>query len=146
MTLQELGEVKIVTVSKEREEVWKALAAIYVLAAEYLRRSGGLTIPGVPCLVPGVEAAQISSDLWSLGTRGFGSRLSSMMPVFIDGRSVYFPLFAGVYWEAQNIAPEDIDRIEVILGTGITVWGANAVNGVINSITQDSRPVSCRAC
>src|SRR6185295_6993019 len=92
--------------------------------------------PDVLRLVPGVEVARINSSFWSVGIRGFGSRLSRSVLVLIDGRSVYTPLFAGVYWEVQDVLLDDIERIEVIRGPGGTIWGANAVNGVINIITR----------
>ena len=138
LTLEELGKVEVTTVSKEPEEVWRTPAAIYVLTQEDIRRSGATTLPDLLRLVPGVEVAQIDSDKWAVGIRGFGSRLSRSVLVLIDGRSVYTPLFAGVYWEVQDTLIEDIDRIEVIRGPGGTIWGSNAVNGVINIITKSA--------
>ncbi|MGH9717773.1 MAG: TonB-dependent receptor plug domain-containing protein [Candidatus Acidiferrales bacterium] len=139
LSLEQLGDVEVTTVSKEPEEVWKTPAAIFVLTSEDIRRSGATTIPDVLRLVPGVEVAQIDSDHWSVGIRGFGSEFSKSVLVLIDGRSVYSPLFSGVYWNVQNVMLQDVDRIEVIRGPGGTIWGANAVNGVINIITKSAK-------
>src|SRR5580704_8675757 len=134
MSLEQLGNVEITTASKEPEQLWQTPAATYVLTQEDIRRSGATTIPELLRLVPGVEVARIDSDHWAVGVRGFGSEFSKSLLVLIDGRSVYSPLFAGVYWQVQDVLLEDIERIEVIRGPGGTIWGANAVNGVINII------------
>ena len=140
LSLEQLGSVEVTTVSKEPEEVLQTPAAIYVLTQEDIRRSGASSIPEVLRLVPGVEVARIDSDHWAVGVRGFGSQFSRSLLVLIDGRSVYTPLFAGVYWDVQDTLLEDIDRIEVIRkGPGGTIWGANAVNGVINIITKKAK-------
>jgi len=138
LTLEQLGDVEVTTASKEPEKVWNTAAAIYVLTQEDIRRSGTTSIPELLRLVPGVEVARIDSDHWSVGIRGFGSEFSKSVLVLIDGRSVYSPLFSGVYWNVQNVMLEDVDRIEVIRGPGGTIWGANAVNGVINIITKSA--------
>ncbi len=138
LSLEQLGSVEVVSVSKEPEQVKDTPAAIYVLTQEDIRRSGATSIPEVLRLVPGVEVARIDSDHWSVGVRGFGSGFSKSVLVLIDGRSVYSPLFAGVYWDVQDTVLEDIERIEVIRGPGGTIWGANAVDGVINIITKKS--------
>ncbi len=104
-----------------------------------IRRSGATTIPELLRLIPGLAVAQIDSSKWAVGSRGFQGRLSRSMLVLIDGRSVYAPLFAGTYWEVQDTLLEDIDRIEVIRGPGGTIWGSNAVNGVINIVTKNAR-------
>ena len=139
LSLEQLGDIAVTTASKEPEQVWQTPAAIYVLTQEDIRRSGATTIPEVLRLVPGVEVARIDSDHWSIGVRGFGSGFSKSVLVLIDGRSVYTPLFAGVYWDVQDTVLEDIERIEVIRGPGGTIWGANAVNGVINIITKNAK-------
>ena len=139
MSLEQLGSIEVTTVSKEPEEVWKTPAAVYVLTQEDIRRSGATSIPEALRLAPGVEVARVDSDHWSVGIRGFGAVLANKLLVLIDGRSVYTPLYAGVYWQAQNMPLEDIDRIEIIRGPGGTIWGANAVDGVINIITKSSR-------
>jgi iron complex outermembrane receptor protein len=139
LSLAQLGNVEVTTASKEPEEVWKTPAAVFVLTQEDIRRSGVTSIPDALRLVPGVEVAQEDADHWSVSIRGFGAVLASKLLVLIDGRSVYTPLFAGVYWEVQNTPLEDIERIEVIRGPGGTIWGANAVNGIINIITKSSK-------
>lgn len=139
LSLAELGNVEVTTTSKEPEQIWKTSAAIYVLTQEDIRRSGATSIPEVLRLVPGVEVARINSNVWSVGIRGFGSSFSKSVLVLIDGRSVYTPLFAGVDWEMQNVMLEDVERIEVIRGPGGTIWGSNAVNGVINIITRSAK-------
>jgi iron complex outermembrane recepter protein len=139
LSLAELGNVEVTTTSKEPEEIWKTPAAIYVLTRDDIRRSGATSIPEVLRLVPGVEVARVNSNIWSVGIRGFGSSFSKSVLVLIDGRSVYTPLFAGVDWEMQNVLLEDVERIEVIRGPGGTIWGSNAVNGVINIITRNAK-------
>jgi iron complex outermembrane receptor protein len=113
-------------------------AAIYVITQEDIRRSGATSIPEALRLAPGVEVAQVDSDHWSIAIRGFAGQFARSLLVLIDGRSVYTPLFSGVYWDVQNLMLEDVDRIEVIRGPGGTIWGSNAVNGVINIITKSA--------
>ena len=139
LSLAQLGDVEVTTASKAPQQVWKTAAAIYVITQEDIRRSGATTIPEVLRLAPGVEVARIDANKWSIGIRGFGSRLSRSVLVLIDGRSVYSTLLTGTYWEVQDTVLEDIDRIEVIRGPGGTVWGPNAVDGVINIITKNSK-------
>ncbi len=139
LSLEALGNLAVTTATKEPEPLRKVPAAIYVITQEDIRRSGATTLPDVLRLAPGVEIAQVDSDHWSIAIRGFGAVLASKLLVLIDGRSVYTPLFAGVYWEAQDTPLEDIDRIEVIRGPGGTIWGANAVNGIINIITKSAK-------
>ena len=139
LSLEQLGAVEVTTASKEPEEVWNTPAAIYVITQEDIRRSGATNVPEILRMAPGVEVARIDSDHWSVGIRGFGSEFSKSVLVLIDGRSVYTPLFAGVYWQLQNVMLEDVERIEVIRGPGGTIWGANAVNGVINIITKSAK-------
>jgi iron complex outermembrane receptor protein len=139
LSLAELGSVEVTTASKEPEEVWKTTAAVYVITHDDIERSGATSIPDALRLAPGVEVARIDSSKWSIGIRGFGSRLCRDVLVLIDGRTVYTTLIAGTYWEVQDYVLEDIDRIEVIRGPGGTIWGPNALNGVINIITKNSR-------
>lgn len=142
LSLEDLSRIEITSVTKEAAPAFQTPAAITVLTSETIRHSGARTLPDLLRLVPGVNVAQIDSNEWAIGIRGFESKLSKSVLVLIDGRSVYTPLFAGVYWEMQDVMIEDIDRIEVIRGPGGTIWGSNAVNGVINVITkraQDTR-------
>jgi len=139
LSLAELGNVEVTTASKEPERIWKTSAAIFVLTQDDIRRSGATSIPEVLRLVPGVEVARINSNQWSVNIRGLGSGFSKAVLVLIDGRSVYTPLYAGVYWDVQNVLLDDVERIEVIRGPGGTIWGSNAVNGVINIITKNAK-------
>jgi iron complex outermembrane receptor protein len=139
LSLEQLGNIQVTTQSKTPVEVWKTTAAIYVITQDDIRRAGVTTIPEALRLAPGVEVTRIDSNKWSIGIRGFGSRLNRDVLVLMDGRSLYNPLLAGTYWEVQDTVIEDIDRIEVIRGPGGTAWGPNAVNGVINIITKSTK-------
>jgi iron complex outermembrane recepter protein len=139
VSLEELGQIEVTTASKVPVKATRTPAAIYVITQEDIRRSGATSIPEALRMAPGVEVARVDSNTWALGMRGFESTLSRSVLVLIDGRSVYTPLFAGVYWQVQDTLLEDIERIEVIRGPGGTIWGANAVNGVINIITKKAQ-------
>ena len=139
MSLEELSQIEVTTPSKAPSKAIEVPAAIFVITGEDIRRSGATSIPEALRLAPGVEVARIDSNKWSIGIRGFGSRLNRSVLVLIDGRTVFTPLFDGTYWEVQDTMMDDIDRIEVIRGPGGTIWGPNAVNGVINIITKDSK-------
>jgi iron complex outermembrane receptor protein len=139
MSLEQLSQIEVTTPSKEPVPAFRSPVAISVITAEQIRRSGATSIPEALRLSPGVEVARIDGDNWAIGIRGFGDRFSRGVLVLIDGRTVYTPLQAGTYWEVQDTMMEDIDRIEVICGPGGTIWGPNAVNGVINVITKDSK-------
>jgi iron complex outermembrane recepter protein len=139
MSLEQLGNVQITSVDKDPQSVLKTPAAVYVITQDDIRRSGATSLPEALRLAPGVEVARIDADHWSVAIRGFAGQFSKYLLVLIDGRSVYTPLFSGVYWDAQNVMLEDVDRIEVIRGPGGTIWGANAVNGVINIITKNAK-------
>src|SRR4029079_6815242 len=114
-------------------------ASVFVLTSEDIKRSGATSIPEALRMVPGVHVARSNAHTWAISIRGFNAQYSNKLLVLIDGRSVYTPTFSGVYWDAQDYVLEDIDRIEVIKGPGGTLWGANAVNGVINIITKEAR-------
>lgn len=139
LSLEELSQIEVTTPSKEPVRAFRTAAAIFVITGEDIRRSGATCIPEALRLAPGVEVARIDSNTWSIGIRGFGSNLTRSVLVLIDGRTVYTPLFDGTYWDAQDTMMEDIDRIEVIRGPGGTIWGPNAVNGVINVITKSAK-------
>ena len=140
LTLEQLGNVEVTTQSKEPTQIWDTPAAIYVLTGEDIRRSGATSIPDALRLVPGVNVARVNgSRNWAVGIRGFGDQFSKYVLVLVDGRSIYTPLFGGVLWTVDNVMLEDIERIEVIRGPGGTIWGADAVNGVINIITKNSQ-------
>ncbi len=138
LSLEQLGNVQVTTVSKDPRQVQKTPAAVFVITQEDIRRSGATSIPEALRLVPGVEVARVDADHWSVAIRGFAGQFSKSLLVLIDGRSVYTPLFEGVFWDIQNVMLEDVERIEVIRGPGGTIWGANAVNGVINIITKSA--------
>lgn len=136
MDISQLMQVTITSVSKKPEPLADAAAAVFVIRQEDIQRSGVTTIQDALRLAPGVQVARIGSDKWAVGTRGFNGRYANKLLVLMDGRTLYSPAFAGVYWENQGTLLEDIERIEVIRGPGATLWGANAVNGVINIITK----------
>jgi iron complex outermembrane receptor protein len=138
LSLEQLGNIQVTTQSKEPDEIWNTPAAISVLTQDDIRRMGATNVPDLLRMIPGVFVGSVNSSNWAVGVRGFTSNFSKSLLVLIDGRSVYTPLFGGVYWAVQDLALEDIERIEVIRGPGGTVWGENAVNGVINIITKES--------
>lgn len=139
LSLEQLGNVEVTTEFKQPTQVWNTPSAIYVLTGEEIRRSGVTNLPDALRLVPGVNVERLNgSRNWAVGIRGFGDQFSKYVLVLVDGRSVYTPLFGGTYWEIDNVLIEDVDRIEVIRGPGGTIWGADAVNGVINIITKSS--------
>lgn len=138
LSLEQLGNVEVVTYNKTPSKLLKTPAALYVITGDDILRSGATTIAGALRLAPGVEVGRMDSDSWAVGIRGLQNNFSKSVLVLIDGRNVYTPLFAGVYWDVQDLPLEDIDRIEVIRGPGGTIWGPNAANGVINIITKKS--------
>ncbi|MCX4190869.1 TonB-dependent receptor plug domain-containing protein [Methylophaga sp. OBS1] len=138
LSLQELLDIEVTTVSRQAESLSSAAAAIYVITGEEIRQRGFQSIPQALRDVPGLHVAQIDAQKWAVSSRGFNGRFNNKMLVLIDGRSVYSPEFSGVYWEVQDTLMADIERIEVIRGPGAAIWGANAVNGVINIISRHS--------
>ena len=139
LSLEELMDIEVTSVSKHPERLSETASAIQVITQEDIRRSGATRLPEALRLASNLEVAQIDSRRWAISARGFNSPFSNKLLVLIDGRTVYTPLFAGVFWDVQDTLLEDIDRIEVISGPGATLWGANAVNGVINIITKDAK-------
>ncbi|MBB1440751.1 TonB-dependent receptor plug domain-containing protein, partial [Shewanella sp. SG41-4] len=136
LSLQELMNVEVTSVSKQKQSLSNSPAAIYVITSESIRRSGATSIPQALRDVPGLHVAQIDSQKWAVSSRGFNGRYNNKLLVMMDGRTLYSPEFSGVYWEVQDMLMADIDRIEVIRGPSAAMWGANAVNGVINIITK----------
>jgi iron complex outermembrane receptor protein len=134
----ELMKIEVTSVSKKNEKLSEAAAAIYVVTEDEIRRSGATSIPEALYLVPGVDVAKIDSNKWAVSIRGFNGRFANKLLVMVDGRSIYTPTSSGVYWENLNYLMSDIKRIEVIRGPGATLWGTNAVNGVINIITKEA--------
>lgn len=138
LSLEELMNIDITIVSKRPQQLFNAPASVHVVSGEDIKRSGATRIPEALRLAPIMEVAQIDPVQWAISTRGFNSGLANKLLVLIDGRSIYSPLFAGVFWDMQNVFMNDIDRIEIIGGPGATVWGANAVNGVINIVSKNA--------
>jgi iron complex outermembrane receptor protein len=138
-SLEDLMNIEVTSVSKKEEKLFQTAAAVYVITQEDIRRSGLTSLPEILRLVPGLEVARIDGNKWAISARGFNGRFANKMLVLIDGRNVYSPQFAGVYWEVQDLLLEDIERIEVIRGPGGSLWGTNAVNGVINIITKHTK-------
>lgn len=139
LSLEELMDVSVTSVSKREQKLSEAAAAISVLSNEELRRTGATSVAEALRIVPGMSVGVINSSQWAVSARGFNGLYANKLLVLVDGRAVYSPTFSGVYWDLQQTPLEDIDRIEVIRGPGATVWGANAVNGVINVVTRSAR-------
>jgi iron complex outermembrane receptor protein len=136
LSLEQLSNVVVTSVSRREEKLSQAAASIYVITAQEIRASGATTLPEALRLAPNLDIARADAVQYAISARGFNNVLANKMLVMIDGRTVYTPLFSGVFWEAQDVLLEDVERIEVISGPGGTLWGANAVNGVINVITK----------
>ncbi len=138
-SLGELMSVEVISVARKRQEIGSVPAAVHVVTEEDIARMGVTTLPDALRLVPGVQVAAIGNNRWAVSVRGFNSRFANSLLVMVDGRTVYSPLFSGTYWEMLDIPLAEIDRIEVIRGPGAAVWGANAVNGIVNIITKWAR-------
>jgi len=136
VSLENLMNMEVTSVSKKEQKLSQVAAEIFVVMQDDIRRSGAANIPDLLRMVPGLDVAQINANTWAISARGFNSEFANKLLVLIDGRTVYTPLFGGANWDTFDVPLEDIDRIEVILGPGGTIWGANAVNGVINVITK----------
>ncbi len=135
-SIEDLMDIKVTSVSKTQQSLSRTPAAMFVVSQEDIVRSGANNIPDILRMVPGLDVAQINSSAWAVSARGFNSRFSNELLVLVDGRPVYEPVYGGVLWDALDLPFEDIERIEVIRGPGGAIWGANAVNGVINIITK----------
>jgi len=138
-SLEQLVDTQVTTVSKKQEKLARTAAAVFVVTQEDIQRSGATNIPDLLRMVPGVDVAQIDGSSWAISIRGFNARYSDKVLVLIDGRSVHTTAFSGIYWDQIDLPIEEIERIEVIRGPGGSVWGANAVNGVISIITKSSK-------
>jgi len=139
LSVEQLLDVDVTSVSKYPEKLSEAAAAVAVLTQDDIASSGATSIPDALRLVPGLDVARADAHTWAISSRGFNDIFANKLLVMIDGRTVYTPLFSGVFWEIQDTMLEDIDRIEVVRGPGATLWGANAVNGVIDIITKSAR-------
>ena len=131
-------DIKVTSVTKTEQKMSQVAAAVYVITQEDIVRSGATNIPDLLRMVPGMDVAQINANTWAISARGFNAQFTNKLLVLIDGRAVYTPLLGGVNWDVQDVPLEDIDRIEVIRGPGATVWGANAVDGVVNIVTKQA--------
>ncbi len=138
LSLEELSNIEITSVSKRAERLSDAPTSVFVITADDIRRSGVTSLPEALRLAPNLQVARSSANDWAISARGFNSSSADKLLVLIDGRSVYSPLFSGVFWDVQDVLLEDIERIEVISGPGGTLWGVNAVNGVVNVITRSA--------
>lgn len=139
LSLEELMNIQVFSVSRRPEKLAEVASAVQVITGEDIRRSGVTTLPEALRLAQNLQVAKVNASQWAISARGFNNVLASKLLVMIDGRAVYTPLYAGVFWDIQNVLLEDVDRIEVISGPGGALWGANAVNGVINIITKETK-------
>ena len=139
LPIETLLQIEVTSVARKSEKLSESPAAISVVTQDDIRRFGATSIPEALRLVPGLEVARLDASQWAISARGFNDVFANKLLVLQDGRSIYTPLFSGVFWDVQGTMLEDIDRIEVIRGPGATLWGANAVNGVINIITKSAK-------
>jgi iron complex outermembrane receptor protein len=137
--LEALMNMEVSSPGRKEQKLSQTAGAVYVITQEDIRRSGVTSIPEALRMVPGLQVARINASMWAITSRGFNGRFADKMLVLIDGRSIYNNLYSGVYWDQNDVPLEDVERIEVIRGPGATMWGANAVNGVINIITKPAR-------
>jgi len=138
MSIEDLMNLQVTSVSRKSESLYDTAAAVYVITQEDIRRSGATSIAEALRMVPGLQVAQTNGNTWVVTSRGFADRWANKLLVLQDGRTLYTPLFSGTYWDAQDTMLEDIERIEIVRGPGATMWGANAVNGIINIITKSA--------
>jgi len=136
LSLEQLGSIQVTSVSRRPERLLHAAASVFVITAEDIRRSSARSLPEVLRLAPNLQVARTGASQWAISARGFNNAIGNKLLVLVDGRTIYSPLFSGVFWDAQDVMLEDIEQIEVISGPGATLWGANAVNGVINITTR----------
>lgn len=139
LSFEELLDIKVTSASKKSESIADTAAAVTVVTQEDIRRSGAMSLPEAIRLAPGMQVAAIDSANWAISARGFNDLFANKLLVMIDGRPIYTPLFSGVFWDVQDTLMEDIDRVEIVRGPGAALWGANAVNGVINVITKSAK-------
>src|SRR3989441_11903281 len=139
LSLDELQAIEVTSVSKRPEKLSGAPSSVQVITGDDIRRAGATSLPEALRLASNLQVAQIDSRSWAITARGFNNTSANKLLVLVDGRAVYTPLHAGVFWDAQDTLLEDVERIEVISGPGATLWGANAVNGVINIITKNAK-------
>jgi iron complex outermembrane receptor protein len=139
LSLEELAQIQVTSVFRRATPLSDAPASLYVISREDIRRAGVTTLPEALRLAPNLQVARVTANRYAISARGFNNAIGNKLLVLVDGRTIYTPLFSGVFWDQQDVMLEDIERIEVISGPGATLWGVNAVNGVINIITRHSR-------
>ena len=139
LSLEELSNIEVTSVSRRSERLADAAASIFVISGDDIRRAGVTSLPEALRLAPNLQVARTDANSYAISARGFNNSIGNKLLVLVDGRTIYTPLFSGVFWDAQDVMLEDVERIEVISGPGATLWGANAVNGVINVITRAAR-------
>src|SRR5216117_1978094 len=139
LSIEQLMNLQVTSVSKRPERLSQTASAIQVITQEDIRRSGASSLAEALRLATNLQVAQVDSRQWAISARGFNSTTANKLLVLIDGRTVYTPLYSGVFWDVQDVPLADVDRIEVISGPGASLWGANAVNGVINIITRNAK-------
>jgi len=139
LTLEQLATVDVSLVTGRPAPLQGAAASVYVITGEDIRRSTATSLPEALRLAPNLQVARLNASQYAISARGFNNAIGNKLLVMVDGRTVYSPLFSGVFWDEQLVPLDDIERIEVVSGPGATLWGANAVNGVINVITRPSR-------
>src|SRR5437762_6402645 len=139
LTLDQLMNIEVTSVSRRAERLAQTASAIQVVTQEDIVRSGASSLPEALRLAANLQVSQVDARQWAISARGFNSTTANKLLVLIDGRTVYTPLYSGVFWDVQDVPLADVDRIEVISGPGATLWGANAVNGVINITTKNAR-------
>jgi iron complex outermembrane recepter protein len=148
MSLEQLTQLDVSTVSRREQKLFATPAAVYVITRDQILQSGATSVPEVLRMVPGLEVAQIDANKWAVSARGFNSRFANKMLIMIDNRSIYNPVYSGTLWDQNDLPLDSIERIEVVRGPGGTMWGANAVNGVINIVTlraRDTRGLSLKS-
>lgn len=138
LDIEDLTRIKVTSVARRPEALGQAPAAVFVITGDEIRRSGAVSLAEALRLAPGLQVARVGGREWAISSRGFNERASNKLLVLVDGRAVYTPVFAGVYWDIQDVPLADVEQIEVILGPGATLWGSNAVNGVINITTRSA--------
>src|SRR3984957_16614358 len=136
ISIEDLMNIKVTSASKKEQTLSRVAAAMFVITQKDIQQSGSTNIPDLLRMVPGLDVAQVDSNTWAISARGFNEEFSDKLMVMVDGRSVYTQTFGGVFWNVLDLPLEDIEQIEVIRGPGGSIWGANAVNGVINIITK----------
>jgi iron complex outermembrane receptor protein len=136
ISLEDLMNIEVTSVSRKEQRMSQAAATIFVITQEQIARSGATNIPDLLGIVPGLDVSQMNANSWAVSARGFHRQFTDKLLVLVDGRAINTPLLGGVNWDTQDVPLGDIDRIEAIRGPGATIWGANAVNGVINIVTK----------